>query len=411
MNDFESVFGRTNHVVEIRRRTLVEGATAASASSFTPSGNVAATNVQTAIQELDSEKVAKAGDTMTGTLTTQALRPDADGTRDIGSTTARYRAVIASQLRAVSGNDTAGLTLGSTANAVGRVDNATGTGSVTAAVTGDGATLFAALSKNVAGAHVVSASVTGKGGVFIGSVFDYGGSNNATANVSGSGAILLGFTYGSASTPALNESTSYGSVCAVHSYGGTGRSSGPGSFCGGYTKRGVTTGGLLEATNQASFVFGRATPSTSLAAGTASVQATGIGAVAFCVAEGGSAAATALASGKASFISGFAAPGETISATAANSQQFGPGTNSQAGSLSVGTTMRLKGTAGAPTVPRNGDLWVDSTGGDHIRMRSASVNQIFNRPTVSGSRASGEALTNLLTQLAVMNLIVDSTTA
>lgn len=41
----------------------------ASGIAFTPAGNIAATNVQAAIQELDTEKVAKAGDTMTGSLT------------------------------------------------------------------------------------------------------------------------------------------------------------------------------------------------------------------------------------------------------------------------------------------------------------------------------------------------------
>jgi hypothetical protein len=41
----------------------------ASGVTFTPTGNVAATNVQAAIAEVDSEKVAKAGDTMTGSLT------------------------------------------------------------------------------------------------------------------------------------------------------------------------------------------------------------------------------------------------------------------------------------------------------------------------------------------------------
>ena len=37
--------------------------------SFSPAGNIIATNVQLAIQEVDTEKVAKAGDTMTGDLT------------------------------------------------------------------------------------------------------------------------------------------------------------------------------------------------------------------------------------------------------------------------------------------------------------------------------------------------------
>lgn len=40
----------------------------ASNISVTPYGNIAATNVQTAIQELDDEKVSKAGDTVTGAL-------------------------------------------------------------------------------------------------------------------------------------------------------------------------------------------------------------------------------------------------------------------------------------------------------------------------------------------------------
>ena len=47
------------------------GGTAVSVT-FTPAGNVAATNVQAAIAEVDSEKVAKAGDTMTGLLTLSA---------------------------------------------------------------------------------------------------------------------------------------------------------------------------------------------------------------------------------------------------------------------------------------------------------------------------------------------------
>ena len=41
---------------------------AASGITFTPAGNIAATDVQAALVELDNEKVAKAGDTMTGVL-------------------------------------------------------------------------------------------------------------------------------------------------------------------------------------------------------------------------------------------------------------------------------------------------------------------------------------------------------
>jgi hypothetical protein len=46
----------------------VSGAASASLVPFTPVGNVASTNVQAAIAEVDSEKVAKAGDVMTGPL-------------------------------------------------------------------------------------------------------------------------------------------------------------------------------------------------------------------------------------------------------------------------------------------------------------------------------------------------------
>jgi microcystin-dependent protein len=49
--------------------TVVTSSTVASQISFVPSGTVQATNVQAAIDEVASEKVAKSGDTMTGPLT------------------------------------------------------------------------------------------------------------------------------------------------------------------------------------------------------------------------------------------------------------------------------------------------------------------------------------------------------
>lgn len=48
------------------------GVSTASAVTFQPAGNIAAVNVQAAIQEVDTEKLAKAGDTMTGALTLAA---------------------------------------------------------------------------------------------------------------------------------------------------------------------------------------------------------------------------------------------------------------------------------------------------------------------------------------------------
>ena len=43
--------------------------------TFTPTGNLASATVQNALQEMDGEKVAKAGDTMTGNLNIQVAQP------------------------------------------------------------------------------------------------------------------------------------------------------------------------------------------------------------------------------------------------------------------------------------------------------------------------------------------------
>ncbi len=61
-----SVFGRSGAVV------AASGDYTASQVTNVPAGNIAATDVQAAVNELDSEKVAKSGDTMTGVLTINA---------------------------------------------------------------------------------------------------------------------------------------------------------------------------------------------------------------------------------------------------------------------------------------------------------------------------------------------------
>jgi hypothetical protein len=64
-------YGRQNAAWNI----VVSGGGAASSITFTPAGNIAATNVQAAIAEVDTEKVAKAGDTMTGNLQINKSNP------------------------------------------------------------------------------------------------------------------------------------------------------------------------------------------------------------------------------------------------------------------------------------------------------------------------------------------------
>ena len=76
------------------------------------------------------------------------------------------------------------------------------------------------------------------------------------------------------------------------------------------------------------------------------------------------------ATGEGSFAHGFAEDTDIL-ASAENSAQWGPGVNDQEDSLSVGIGPRFKGTSGAPTTPRNGDMWIDA--GDVI-IRSGGVN-------------------------------------
>lgn len=64
-------YGRKNSAWNV----VVSGGGAASSITFTPAGNIAATNVQAAIAEVDTEKVAKAGDTMTGNLQINKANP------------------------------------------------------------------------------------------------------------------------------------------------------------------------------------------------------------------------------------------------------------------------------------------------------------------------------------------------
>jgi hypothetical protein len=65
----------------------------ASAMPFTPAGNIAATNVQAALVEVDSEKVAKGGDSMSGNLL-----PTINGTINLGSPTFRWGTIYTADL-------------------------------------------------------------------------------------------------------------------------------------------------------------------------------------------------------------------------------------------------------------------------------------------------------------------------
>lgn len=70
----------------------------ASAISFVPAGNIAATEVQAAIEELDGDKVAKSGDTMSGTL-----NMNSNSITGLPSPTANGQPLVYDQLGAASG--------------------------------------------------------------------------------------------------------------------------------------------------------------------------------------------------------------------------------------------------------------------------------------------------------------------
>jgi len=98
------------------------GGGTASGTTFAPAGNVAATDVQAAIQELDTEKVAKAGDTMTGVLGSVGMT--------FGAATAATPTTLTRHLQL----HTAGYGISVTASTLNLVANNT----VGAAITGTG---------------------------------------------------------------------------------------------------------------------------------------------------------------------------------------------------------------------------------------------------------------------------------
>lgn len=165
-----------------------------------------------------------------------------------------------------------------------------------------------------------------------------------------------------------------------------GRASSTGSITasqrGAFAQGNQTGAGSITASGQGSFAHGRCLSGYS-------ITASGLGS--FAVGESDTA---------------------SIVASATNAAQFGPGTNALATSLAVGdisgTGIRIAG-GGAPGTPVDGDIWKAS--GD-ISFESNGVTVgAFNQPAVTGSRAGNAALASLLTTLANMNIITDSTTA
>jgi len=385
--------------------------------------------------------------------------PTTNQVRDIGSGSLRFRRVRGQIADFVSTAGTSTVALPAATSKGGLLAGSQG-GNGTNVHRLDGGAFPAiacignAATTNVGGSATIEAI---KGGaIAFGSAYAYG-TGLATVRASGYSAFTAGYAYGSGTS--LLEATNSGSVafgyangrsstgtaqvrstgngsfvsgfCRVQAGSGTSLilSSGAGAFAAGYEK---TTGGnvTIQATQKGAFAQGDA--ESTNAAATATIEATNTGSFAQGRASGsasGSARITSSAAG--SFAQGCAKDGGIIEATfdgsialgfsnsaanqiashALNAAQFGPGTNAQADSLQVGAAgLRLKGTAGSPTTPQVGDLWVNV--GGYLQAQTPTGNALaFTRPAITGSRAGNAALASLLSQLATMGLIVDSSTA
>ena len=182
--------------------------------------------------------------------------------------------------------------------------------------------------------------------------------------------------------------------------GGTG-AAGLGAFVQGAIKA-RSGNATIDATNAGSFAQGRARAQGT--SGTATILCSGLGAFAqgYCEADGvGNVAITSSANG--SFAQGWAntAQGDIV-ASANNAAQFGPGTNATADSLQVGANVLLEANG---NVTIGGDLNHDGSNVGFFGTAPAV------KPTVTGSRGGNAALADLLTDLAGIGLITDSTSA
>jgi len=356
---------------------------------------------------------------LTGALTTQQLDADTNQTRDLGTTGATGRFA---QIRGRVGNF-----LG--------YSNGSGAVVAPAGIINFGTNPTGLVGGNVIQTGAGIATFEHGGGAFkavgtLGNVFTSGPGNASFIN-NGGGSFLGGSAYVSNTGNALLTTTSFGNFTWGYSYASgagnhTFRNAAAGGFLGGYSQGAATitvenfssgpgcftwvrpTGnaGIVNVFNRGDggFLQGRliGIAGTTLmeitTAGdggfcqgivqsTAIMRVSGLGAFAQGSANG--AGANILASGNGSFAHGQAGGGNAITASGAgsfavgdstiaaitanatNAVQLGPGVNSLADSLQVGTAgLRLKGTSGAPGALQNGDIW---RAGAYVYIRSNGV--------------------------------------
>lgn len=318
--------------------------------------------------------------------------PAADDAQDMGSAAVRWAEIRSRLLLGTQGNGTVSVPASGQGGALLGQATQTGTGSATLAfgttapfppiimaanaVAGNTTTAFAshqAGGGSMFGSAYVSAGNSNIGellstntayGSFTGGyVWSHGSGSTGRVRNNGGGSFLWCYINKTGAGTSLAETTGAGAF-AVGRIEGAGthtlRGSGGGSFTQGLLL-GNTGSSRIEGGGAGSFAQGRANTGGT-------IRATNRGSFA----QGNTDGNAILASGHGSFAQGSAATG-TITASATNAVQFGPGTNALADSLQVGGAgLRLKGTAGAPATPQNGDQWV-SGGFVYIRSNGVSV--------------------------------------
>ena len=322
-----------------------------------------------------------ANDPLTGTLRTEDLEPVTDFDRDIGTISpankrfAKMRAGLGVFIRQSGPGIIEEPTPAGHGGIMGGTQGATvGTnihrlqGGVFA-----GAAVIGNTGSTGTGTSTIEA--TRGGAVVIVSAYCYG-AGNCTVQATGYASTVIGYAYGrgvanlSASGPgstAIGYANSRGTGTTANLI-----SSGNGSVAFGMV-RSISSPGvaILSSTNQGSFAAGVA------------LSANGNNATLEAIADGafaqGFARANALgpalirASGSGSFAQGTCSGNQSIIASATNSVQFGPGTNTLANSLQVGSAgLRLIGITGTPTAPQNGDFWVNN-GFVYVRSNNTSI--------------------------------------
>lgn len=413
-------------------------------------------------------------DPLTGELTTQALVPDGDETRDFGTEAVRYAQMNSGSIFVRRQRTDTGITLTTTVGAsavpshnfiseAANIAFSGGTQSVTLNNTpanGAPAVNVFSISGAAPGAVDLAASLPSPGSLNLVNVFGTNPSAGtvtitnqlqsslfmATIATSGSqsynllggnasnqgGNIVGGYitTFGGGAFDAtiqlnLGGFLTGGAVAFGFANAASIVNTAAGSFCMGFAQGGA----MITNTGTGSFVFGdsRDSGSTLQATGRgcfvsgkvedgAMLQATADGAMATGYVFGGATAAIT-ASGLGSFAHAYISTnGIVCTASATNSVQWGPGTNAEADTVSVGSGIRLKGTSGAPGTPRNGDIYVNGSGQVIVRAAGRDVllgqSTTWGAPTGTATRTTFATGSVTLVQLAErVKALIDDLTA